>query len=228
LRSVRDSIKGEAMDAAIFENRSDAGKRLAAELSSFKNDPAVIVVALPRGGVPVAFEVAATLKAPLDVFLVRKLGVPNYSELAMGAIASGGYGYLDEDRIRQMGVRENDLKEVVARETRELERREQLYRAGQSPLNLTEKIVILVDDGLATGASMLSAIRAVRNQRPRKIIVAVPVASTASLQKLSPEVDKIICVEASDNFCAVGLWYTDFRQTTDEEVIHLLPLARFL
>jgi len=206
----------------LFENREDAGWQLAKKLTQFKDDPDAVVLALPRGGVPVAFEIAEELHLPLDVFIVRKLGVPHYPELAMGAIASGGDKYLDENLIWQLELSSESVRKVIESETRELQRREALYRGEKPPRNLSGATVILVDDGLATGASMIAAIRAVRARNPRKVIVAVPVAAASSKRKILPLVDGFFEVGAPENFRAVGQWYAEFGQTTDEEVHALL------
>jgi predicted phosphoribosyltransferase len=208
-----------------FRDRREAGQRLATELTRYANQEGVTVLALPRGGVPVAYEVARKLNAPLDVFLVRKLGVPGQEELAMGAIASGGVRVLNRDVVALAGVTENVIEAVAAREGRELERRERLYRRGRPALPLTGQIVILVDDGLATGASMRAAVRAVQSQRPARIVVAVPTAPPDTCESLGGEVDEVICVLRPDRFRSVGAWYDDFSQTTDGEVQQLLDDA---
>jgi erythromycin esterase-like protein/predicted phosphoribosyltransferase len=205
-----------------FHNRSVAGRQLAAELSGFAQRHDVVVLALPRGGVPVAFEVAQALNAPLDIFLVRKLGVPGHPELAMGASASGGVRVLSEDIIDQLGVPRPAVEQVAVRERLELERREQLYRgSGQLPL-LRDRTVILVDDGLATGATMEAAIVAVRQYQPARVIVAAPVGALETCQRLKKLADDVICAATPEPFQAVGLWYEQFDQTSDEEVIELL------
>jgi predicted phosphoribosyltransferase len=208
-----------------FRDRSDAGRQLAGKLTRFRGDPSVVVLALPRGGVPVAFEVAEALEAPLDVFLVRKLGVPGHEELALGAIASGGVRVLNHELLRTFGIDEQRLELIVEREQKELERRERAYRAGETPVQIEGRTVILIDDGLATGASMLAAARAVRNLRPARVIVAVPVSAAEACEYFEGEVDEIICAETPPFFRAVGLWYEDFSQTTDEEVRDLMARA---
>jgi len=205
-----------------FRDRSEAGQRLARELAPYADQEGVTVLALPRGGVPVAYEVAKKLNAPLDVFLVRKLGVPGQEELAMGAIASGGVRVLNRDVVALAGVTENVIEAVAARETWELERRERVYRRGRPALSLTGRVVILVDDGLATGASMRAAVRAVQSQGPARIVVAVPTAPPDTCESLGREVDEVICVLRPDRFRSVGTWYDDFSQTTDAEVQQLL------
>jgi putative phosphoribosyl transferase len=208
-----------------FHDRAEAGRMLADELSRYAGRDDVIVLALPRGGVPVAYEVARALGAPLDVFVVRKLGVPGHEEHAMGAIASGGVLLLDRDVVRALGISEEALRQVVERELRELERREQAYRAGRPPLDVKGKTVILVDDGLATGASMRAAAIAVRRLEPKAVVVAVPVASRQTCDEFRAEVDDVVCGITPEPFRAVGLWYEDFSQTTDDEVRDLLARA---
>ena len=208
-----------------FRNRRDAGRRLAAELHRFADRPDVIVLALPRGGVPVAYEIAAELHAPLDVFVVRKLGLPWQEELAMGALASGGVRVLDEDLIRIARVSEDDIRRVTNAEQVELERRERRYRGDRSFPDLTGKTVILVDDGLATGSTMRAAVAALRKERPASVVVAVPVAAPETCDAFRDIADDIICAETPEPFYAVGLWYEDFSQTTDDEVHELLAHA---
>ncbi|MGH7516626.1 MAG: phosphoribosyltransferase [Gemmatimonadales bacterium] len=210
---------------ARYRNRTDAGRRLAAELHEYAGRPDVIVLALPRGGVPVAFEVARALRAPLDVFVVRKLGLPAHPELAMGAIASGGVRVLDQAAIRRFGVTEQELAAVAAVEERELERRERRYRDGLPAPDVGGKTVILIDDGLATGATMAAAAAALRAQRPAKLVVAVPVAAPETCDAFRDIVDDIVCAATPEPFLAVGRWYEDFSQTTDEEVHDLLARA---
>jgi putative phosphoribosyl transferase len=206
----------------LFADRYDAGKLLAEKLSKYANNPDVIVLALPRGGVPVAYEIARALNAPMDLFLVRKLGVPIYEELAMGAIASGGVRVLNADVVRRLGITEDMIESVAQDEERELTRREAHYRGDRPSLNLEDKIVILVDDGLATGASMRAAVAALKQLHPRKIVVAVPVGAAETCAQFEREVDEMVCGLAPEDFVAVGRWYADFRQTKDEEVIDLL------
>ncbi|GAB4447002.1 MAG: phosphoribosyltransferase [Chloroflexi bacterium OHK40] len=209
-----------------FRDRRDAGRRLAALLSAYANRSDVLVLALPRGGVPVAFEVARALDAPLDVFLVRKLGVPGHEELAMGAIASGGVGVLNDELVRHLNLPAHVVAAVTAREQQELARRERLYRGDRPRPEVHGRTVILVDDGLATGATMSAAIKALRQQRPDRIVVAVPVAAPESCAALREEADDIVCAITPEPFYAVGLWYADFSQTTDEAVRDLLAQAR--
>jgi predicted phosphoribosyltransferase len=185
----------------------------------------VLVLALPRGGVPVGFEVARALSAPLDVFLVRKLGVPGREELAMGAIASGGILILNEDIVHRLGISERLIQDALMRERRELERREALYRRGRTPLDVAGRTVVIVDDGLATGSSMRAAAAALQQRSAGRIVVAVPVAPPDTLRLIQAEVDEVDCVSAPESFFAVGSWYQDFAQTSDAEVCDLLDRA---
>jgi putative phosphoribosyl transferase len=204
-----------------FKDRRDAGRALAKVLRAWRGQPDVLVLALPRGGVPVAWEVAQALGAPLDVLVVRKLGFPGQEEYAMGAIAAGGVRVMgDADAGWPVSARE--LEAVVAREQAELARREQRYRGGRPPLDLAGRVLILVDDGLATGATMSAAVQAARAGQPKRIIVAVPVASTEAVQSLGALADEVVCLFTPEHFRAVGLWYQDFTQTSDEEVDRLL------
>ena len=207
-----------------FRDRAEAGRALARALSHYAGRDDVVVLALPRGGVPVGHEVAKELEAPLDVFLVRKLGVPGHEELAMGAIASGGVLVLDEGVLRRLGISEQQLQKTLAKELDQLRRREAAYRDGRRLPDLKGKTVILVDDGLATGASMQAAARAVRRHEPARIVIAVPVASRATCDKFRDEVDDVVCAITPVPFHAVGNWYEDFSQTTDDEVRELLAL----
>jgi len=206
----------------IFRDRTDAGQRLAAELQKYANRPDVMVLALPRGGVPVAYEVAEGLRAPLDVFLVRKLGVPGHEELAMGAIAMGGVRVLNTDVVNYLNIPDEVIDAVAAEEQIELSRREKLYRGERPVPNVRGQTVILVDDGLATGSSMRAAADALRKQEPARIIVAVPVSAPQTCEELQMQVDEIVCVMTPEPFYGVGLWYEDFSQTTDDEVRELL------
>jgi putative phosphoribosyl transferase len=208
-----------------FADRRHAGKRLAARLASYANRSDVLVLALPRGGVPVAYEVARALSAPLDVFLVRKLGVPGDEELAMGAIASGGVRVLNEEVTRRIHISDSAIDEVASREQQELQRRERLYRGNQAAPDVEGRTVILIDDGLATGSTMRAAATALRHMRPSKIIVAVPVAAAETCADLRSKVDEVICGATPEPFMAVGAWYSDFEQTSDEEVRELLHRA---
>lgn len=208
-----------------FKDRRFAGQVLAKELTAYTNRPDVVVLGLPRGGVPVAFEVAKALNAPLDILVVRKLGVPNQEELAMGAIASGGVRILNEYIISLVKISDEVIARVAVQEERELERRERLYRPNSAFPDLQGRTVILVDDGLATGATMWAAVVAVRKQQPAQIVIAVPVAAPETCHELKAEVDKIVCVSTPSPFQSVGLWYENFPQTTDEEVCGLLAKA---
>ena len=208
-----------------FKNRSEAGRFLAEQLSAYANRPDTLVLALPRGGVPVAYEVAKALGAPLDVFQVRKLGLPGHEELAMGAIATGGVRVRNPEVVEYLRIPDEVIDEVTARERRELERRERLYREGHPALSPRGRVVILVDDGLATGSTMRAAILALRQQQPASIVVAVPVAAKQTCEELRAVADEVVCAVAPDPFYAVGLWYEDFAQTTDEEVRELLARA---
>jgi putative phosphoribosyl transferase len=209
-----------------FRDRHDAGRRLADDLREYANRPDVIVLALPRGGVPVGYEVAMALGAPLDVFVVRKLGLPWQEELAMGAIASGGVRVLDRDLMRIARVSEEDLRRVTAQERVELERRERQYRGDRPFPNIGNKTVILVDDGLATGSTMRAAVAALKEEGPARIIVAVPVAAPETCDAFRDVADGIVCAETPEPFRAVGHWYEDFSQTTDDEVHELLDRGR--
>jgi putative phosphoribosyl transferase len=209
-----------------FRDRMEAGRRLAQRLKrEAVGAPDVLVLALPRGGVPVGFAITQILNAELDILLVRKLGVPGHEELAMGAIASGGIRVLNEELIRRLGISRTVIERATAREQQEIERREQLYREGRPALPIKDRIVILVDDGLATGASMLAAARAARAQKPKRVIVAVPVASHEACEEFRRHVDEVICAETPEPFYSVGTWYEDFRQTSDAEVRELLQRA---
>jgi putative phosphoribosyl transferase len=210
------------MENLPFRDRTEAGQLLARKLRRYANRSDIIVLALPRGGVPVAYEVAKALRAPLDVFLVRKLGVPGQEELAMGAIATGGIRVLNEDVVRELKIPPRVIVSVAAKETHELERRERLYRGGRPAPDMNGRTVILVDDGLATGSSMRAAVAALRQKSPGRIVVAVPIAAAATCRELESEVDEIVCYETPEPFYSVGLWYEDFSQTTDEEIRQLL------
>ena len=207
---------------ARFANRIDAGRRLAKELQQYGHRSDVIVLALPRGGVPIGYEVAKALGAPLDVFVVRKIGLPWHEELAMGAVASGGVRVFDRNLIRVAHVSDADVERIADEEERELERRERLYRGDRPFPDVRGKIVILVDDGLATGASMRAAVAALREDEPARIVVAVPVAAPETCDAFRTIADEIICAETPEPFQAVGLWYEDFSQTTDDDVRDLL------
>jgi len=207
-----------------FADRRQAGRVLAQDLLRYRGDPSVIVLALPRGGVPVAFEVAQALDAPLDVFVVRKLGLPGHEEYAMGAIATGDVRVMNQD-LANAGIPQAAIEAVAARERIELARRERLYRGERPPIAIEDHTVIIVDDGLATGSTMLAAATAVRKQRPRRIVVAVPVAAAETCQSLRDVVDEVVCPATPEPFVAVGVWYEDFRQVSDDEVHVLLAAA---
>jgi len=211
--------------SASYHDRFDAGRHLAMRLSEYTNRDDVVILALPRGGVPVAFEVARALKAPIDIFLVRKLGLPGYEELAMGALASGGVRVINEDVVRQFKVPQHVMDAVATEQQRELDRREQTYRAGRERLDVAGKTVILIDDGLATGSTMRAAVQALRLSEAGTIVVAVPVGAADTCENLRSEADQVVCAEAPEDFTAVGRWYVDFTQTTDEEVCELLNRA---
>ena len=208
-----------------FKDRRDAGKILAQKLSAYTGRLDVIVFALPRGGVPVAYEVALALNAPLDVFIVRKLGLPGQEELAIGAIASGGIRVLNDDIIRALAVPEEVITVIAQREFQELQRREQMYRGDRPVSTVRDQTVILIDDGLATGASMRAAVAGLRTRHPARIIIAVPTAAPETCDAFKFEVDEIVCAMTPEPFEGVGRWYADFRQTTDEEVRTFLEEA---
>jgi putative phosphoribosyl transferase len=208
-----------------FKNRIEAGRLLAEELKSYANRTDVLVLALPRGGLPVAFEVAQALGAPLDLMLVRKLGVPRQEELAMGAIAAGGTKVLNQDLVKSLNISDAALEAVISKEKRELERREHTYRGDRPVPEVGNRCVILIDDGLATGATMKAAVLALRQQQPAQIIIGVPVAPPDTAEELRKEADEIICLATPEPFYAIGTWYVDFSQTSDEEVRTLLARA---
>jgi len=208
--------------AARFHDRVDAGRQLAARLINYANRPDVLVLALPRGGVPVAHEVARALGAPLDVFVVRKLGVPGYEELAMGAVATGGARVLNEQIVRDLHIPEYVIDRIEAEQREELARRERAYRGGRPPLQVSGRTAIVADDGLATGVTMRAAVKALRQLQPERIIVAVPTASPETCEELKAEVDEVVCAITPEPFYAVGYWYENFTQTTDQEVRELL------
>lgn len=209
----------------LFKDRTAAGRFLAKELVEYANRPDVLVLALPRGGVPVAFEVAQALNVPLDVLVVRKLGVPGDRELAMGAIASGGVRILNENIVSQSRISDDAIAKITTQEEQELARREHLYRGDRPFPDLHGRTVILIDDGLATGATMWAAVLAVRQKYPREIVVAVPVGAPETFQKLASKVETIVCTATPNPFYSVGLWYENFPQTTDSEVHDLLAKA---
>jgi predicted phosphoribosyltransferase len=213
------------MAPSPFADRREAGRELAEHLRHYTGRDDVLVLALPRGGVPVAYEVAYALSAPLEVFVVRKLGVPGHRELAMGALASGGIRVLDEELIRYLGIPQAAVDAVTRDEQAELERGEASYRTGAAP-EIKGKLVILTDDGLATGSTMKAAVRAVRQQDPARIVVAVPVGSSEACQSLASVADEVVCARIPARFSAVGQWFLDFSQTTDAEVRDLLIRGR--
>jgi predicted phosphoribosyltransferase len=210
----------------FFHDRTEAGRELARLLAAYRDRPDVLVLALPRGGVPVAFEVAQVLNLPLDVFLVRKLGLPGHEELAMGAIASGGVLVLNDDVVRGLDIPEELIEQVAIRERQELRRREESYRGERPPLDISNRTIILIDDGVATGSSLRAAIAALRRSRPAKIIVAVPVGAPDTCAELNQIADAAICAQMPEPFGGVGRWYDEFGQISDEEVRTLLARAR--
>jgi len=210
---------------ALFRDRRDAGRKLAQKLSAYAKRSDAIVLALPRGGVPVAYEVALALNAPLDIFIVRKLGVPGHEELAMGAIATGGVRVINQDIVRTFNIPHGLIEVVVKQELKELQRRERLYRGDRAPREIRDHTVILIDDGLATGASMHAAIMGLRAKNPARIVVAVPTSAPETCEAFKHMVDEIICATTPEPFYGVSRWYEDFSQTTDEEVRTLLEEA---
>jgi putative phosphoribosyl transferase len=208
-----------------FANRVDAGRKLADRLAVYRERRDVIVLGLPRGGVPVAFEVARALGVPLDIFLVRKLGAPGHEELAMGAIASGGVVVVHDDVVKALKISADELLDEIETQRQELARREAIYRGDRPALDVEGKTVILIDDGMATGSSMRAAVTALRRKDPARIVVAVPVGAASTCAELEAIADECVCVVAPENFRAVGLWYDDFAQTVDEEVCFILRRA---
>ncbi|MBI4886344.1 MAG: phosphoribosyltransferase [Acidobacteria bacterium] len=216
----------ESDERWAFDDRGAAGRMLGAALQHYAGRGDVTVLALPRGGVPVAYEVAVALGAPLDLFLVRKLGVPGHRELAMGAIASGGVRVLNDDVVRWYGITPDDIERVAGEEARELQRREAAYREGHPPAPIDGRTVILVDDGVATGSTMRAAVTAVRQRNAARVVVAVPVGAREACDELSALADEVVCPRTPALFTAVGQWYLNFEQTTDEEVRRLLSVRR--
>ena len=210
----------------LFRDRADAGRHLLSKLGAYEGRPDVLVLGLPRGGIPVGYEVARGLGSPLDVFVVRKLGVPGQEELAMGAIATGGVRVVNRDVVDALHIPPDVLDRAAEAERRELERRERSYRGDRPEPRVEGRTVILVDDGLATGSTMRAAVQALRQQRPARIVVAVPVAASATCEELRREVEDVVCFATPEPFMAVGRFYDDFSQTTDEEVHDLLASAR--
>jgi putative phosphoribosyl transferase len=209
----------------MFTNRSEAGRILASQLGRYKGWADVVILALPRGGIPVAYEIGKELEAPVDVFVVRKLGVPGQEELAMGAIATGDVRIINYDVVNQLGLDQATIDRVTDQERRELRRREQLYRGDRKPPVLAGKSIILVDDGIATGSTMRAAIAALRQLGPARLIVAVPVVAAETYREIAAEVDEIFCPETPEVFFAISEWYETFGQTTDDEVRDLLSRA---
>ena len=208
-----------------YSNRSEAARLLAQALQPYAGGSDMLILGLPRGGVPVAYEVAQTLKAPLDLMLVRKLGVPGHEELAMGAIATGGIRVLNAEVIERLGISDTEVERIAAREQQELQRRDRVYRGHRPPPDMEGRCVILVDDGLATGATMRSAIAAVRQQKPARLVVAVPVAPLHTVARLREEADEVVCPATPEPFFSIGRWYEDFAPVTDEDVRVLLEQA---
>src|SRR5262245_4763542 len=221
---VMRARKGVPMTSR-FRDRAEAGRLLAQKLTAYSDRPDVVVLALPRGAVPVAFQVAQALNAPLDILLVRKLGVPSHVELGMGAIASGGVYVINQGIVRSLGISASEIKEVTARERQELERRERVYRGGRPGPDVRGRTVILVDDGLATGTTMRAAIALLRKQHVARIIVAVPVSSPSTCQEMNAEADEVVCVRMPEPFFAIGMRYERFPQISDKEVRDLLERA---
>ncbi|MBA4450179.1 phosphoribosyl transferase [Cylindrospermopsis raciborskii S07] len=205
-----------------FHNRIQAGKMLGESLMDYANRENLLVLALPRGGVPVGWEIAKAVNAPLDVCIVRKIGVPGQKELAMGAIGAGGVRVFNHDIIATLGIDRDVIENVVSQELEELKRREQTYRGNAPPIKVENKTVILVDDGVATGATIRAAIAVLKQQKPSKIVVAIPVASASTYRELESEVDEVVCLQTPEFFSAIGLWYEDFSQTSDQEVCEIL------
>jgi putative phosphoribosyl transferase len=209
-----------------FPNRSKAGQLLAQNLAGYAHNPDVVILALPRGGVPVAFEVACTLNVPLDIIVVRKLGVPHHEELAMGAVASGDVRVLNHDTIDSLQIPQPVIDRITESEKIELARREKTYRGSTPPLDLANKIAILIDDGIATGSTMRAAVAVVRSQNPRRVVIAVPTAPVSTVKELGTVADDFVTVIAADDFVGVGQWYEDFRQVSDEVTRELFERAR--
>jgi putative phosphoribosyl transferase len=216
---------GSSVNETRFRNRTEAGKLLAHKLTQYANRSDVLVLGIPRGGVPVAVEVATVLNAPLDICLVRKLGVPGNQELAMGAIAAGGFEVLNEDLLDWLRISGHTIAEVGEQELHELQRRDRVYRGDRPLPNIRQRIVIVVDDGLATGATMRAAIGVLKHQQPQRLIIAVPVALLDTCNELRTEVDEMVCLMTPKHFSGIGQWYEDFAQTTDEQVCELITIV---
>jgi putative phosphoribosyl transferase len=208
-----------------FRDRQDAGRRLAAELRSYATEHP-IVLALPRGGVPVGYEIARALRAPLDVWVVRKVGVPWHPELGVGAVAEGGYVHLNQDILVHIGLSKDELAEAIESKQREVDERARRFRGDHPRPVIRDRTVILVDDGIATGGTVRAAIHSIRAQAPKAIVLAVPVAAPQTVRVIEPEVDRVVCLKAPADLYAIGLWYVDFTQVSDDEVLHFLELAR--
>ncbi len=211
--------------APLYADRREAGAKLARLLANQAIEPAAMILALPRGGVPVAFEVASALRAPLDVLVVRKLGAPGHEELAIGALASGGAQVINDQLVARLGVSRAALEAAIARESAELKRRERVYRPGRAPLAVAGRTAVIVDDGVATGATVSAAVAALRSLAPVRVVVAVPVGATDSLERIAREADEVVCPAWRDDLSSVGQWYRDFSQTSDAEVVELLTRA---
>lgn len=218
-------LSGGSANETRFRNRTEAGKLLADKLTQYANRPDVLVLGIPPGGVKVAFEVAAALNAPLDICLVRKLGVPGHPELAMGAVAADGVQVLNEDLLDWLQISGHTIAEVGEREVQELQRCDRIYRDNRPLPQIRDRIVISIDDGLATGAMMRAAIEVIKHQQPQRIVVAVPVAPLDTCDRLRAEVDELVCLMTPERFDGIGVWYEDFTRTTDEEVCQLLNIA---
>ncbi|MGI9294023.1 MAG: phosphoribosyltransferase [Pseudomonadales bacterium] len=213
------------LGTALFDDRTAAGKALARELKDFAHRDDVLVLALPRGGVPVAFEIASFLHAPLDIVLVRKLGTPGHQELAMGAIASGDTVVMNSDVVRRLGIAQSAIDREIERERQEMRRRERVYIGDRAPYSVAQQTVILVDDGIATGATMRAAITAIKQRKPAYLVVAAPTAATDTYRNIAQQVDQIVCLATPEPYFAVGSWYHNFEQTPDSEVCKLLRQA---
>ncbi len=210
----------------LFRDRTDAGQQLAEALRDYADQKDTLILALPRGGLPVGFEIAKVLHLPMDAFLVRKLGVPGQEELAMGAIAMGGVHFFNQNILGMLDISKEDIQRVIAAEEQEMQRRNQVYRGGKPPPAIENRTVILVDDGVATGATILAAVSALKKMKPKSLIIAVPVAPSDTLQKLEAEVDQVVCLAAPENFFAISAWYQEFPQTSDEQVCDFLERAK--